>query len=62
MTDPARRILSLESRLEYAEAAANACVDARWFTGTQQDADDAMRAYRISKGELPDEIELERDR
>lgn len=62
MTDPARRILFLESRVEVAEAAANACVDARWFTGTQADADDAMRAYRISKGELPDEIELERDR
>lgn len=50
------------NRAEYAEAAANAAVDARWFTGTQQDADDALRAYRISRGEMPEEIELERDR
>lgn len=50
------------NRLEIAEAAANAAVDARWFTGTQQEADDALIAYRISRGELPEEIELERDR
>lgn len=53
---------ALRARAEIAEQAANACVDARWFTGSQQDADDALRAYRISRGEMPEEIELERDR
>lgn len=37
-------------RAEIAEAAADAAVQARWFTGTQKDADDALLNYELHHG------------
>lgn len=52
-----RRVTALEQqnhalrvRAEIAEAAADAAVDARWFMGTQADADDALLAYEYHHG------------
>lgn len=37
-------------RAEIAETAADAAVEARWFTGTQKDADDALLNYETHHG------------
>lgn len=57
MTDPARRIQSLEhenralrTRVDIAEDAAQALVEWLWFNGTARDAEDAAAAYEHFHG------------
>lgn len=57
MTDPARRIQSLESRVEYAELVADRAIDFHTGTGQLGPLVEALESYAASRGYTPPDME-----